>query len=100
MKHLNFIDSSTQVLDLPENDISTGMDFPNRVILYNDETHSFDEVCLQLIKAINCTVEKGDDIAWEVHSKGKAGVYEGDMGECLRVSSILEEIKLHTQIEV
>ncbi|MEJ5286346.1 MAG: ATP-dependent Clp protease adaptor protein ClpS [Candidatus Kapaibacterium sp.] len=78
---------------------STGVTFPARVILFNDDVHTFEEVALQLVKAIHCTYERGLDIAWEVHTKGKACVYEGDIGECLRVSAILEEIALHTQIE-
>lgn len=78
---------------------STGITFPARVILFNDDVHTFDEVAWQLVKAIKCTYDRGMEIAWEVHTKGKACVYEGDIAECLRVSSILEEIALHTQIE-
>lgn len=70
-----------------------------KVILYNDEIHTFDEVIVQLIKAIGCSPEEAESIAWEVHSKGKAKVYEGEMPDCLRVSGILEEIALNTQIE-
>lgn len=78
---------------------STGITFPARVILFNDDFHTFEEVALQLVKAIHCTYERGLEIAWEVHTKGKANVFEGDISECLRVSNILEEIALHTQIE-
>lgn len=78
---------------------STGIDFPARVILFNDDFHTFEEVAEQLVKAIHCTFERGLDIAWEVHTKGKACVFEGNLTECLRVSSILEEIALHTHIE-
>jgi len=35
-----------------------------------------------------------------VHTRGKACVYTGEMPECLRVSHVLEEIALHTQIEM
>ncbi len=78
---------------------STGLSFPARVILFNDDIHTFEEVALQLVKAIHCSYERGMEIAWEVHTRGKACVYEGDISECLRVSTILEEIALHTQIE-
>jgi ATP-dependent Clp protease adaptor protein ClpS len=90
---------STEVLEENEIDVSDGTTFGSKVILFNDEVHSFDDVIMQLMKAINCTPERGEDIAWEVHSKGKALVYQGDMPDCLRVSGILEEIGLHTQIE-
>ena len=78
---------------------STGTTDAAKVILYNDEVHTFEEVIIQLIKAIACSPEEAESIAWEVHSKGKAMVYEGEMPDCLRVSGILEEIALHTQIE-
>ncbi len=78
---------------------STGVTFPARVILFNDDIHTFEEVALQLVKATQCSYERGMEIAWEVHTKGKANVFEGDISECLRVSNILEEIALHTQIE-
>jgi ATP-dependent Clp protease adapter protein ClpS len=81
-------------------DDSIGTDEPAKVILFNDNIHSFDEVISQLIKAIHCDSERAEQIAWEVHTKGKACVYEGEMPECLRVSGVLEEIGLHTQIEM
>ena len=73
---------------------------PAKVILFNDEIHTFDEVILQLMKAIKCTQPKAEGFAWEVHNNGKAVVYTGEMIRCMEVSSILEEIKLMTQIEV
>ena len=71
----------------------------NRVILFNDSIHTFDEVIGQLMKAIRCSEGQAEEIANEVHSKGKAAVYEGELEECLKVSSVLEEIGLHTQVE-
>ena len=78
---------------------SIGTSDAAKVILYNDEVHTFDEVIIQLIKAIACSPEEAEAIAWEVHSKGKAMVYEGEIPDCQRVSGILEEIALHMQIE-
>ena len=85
-----------------ENEVSDGTDIaePAKVILFNDNVHSFDEVIDQLIKAISCSRERAEGYAWEVHSKGKACVYTGEMNQCLRVSHVLEEIALHTQIEL
>jgi ATP-dependent Clp protease adaptor protein ClpS len=70
-----------------------------RVILFNDEWHTFEEVIHQIIKATGCSLDKAEQLTWEVHDSGKAMVFEGDMTDCLRVSGILEEIGLHTQIE-
>jgi ATP-dependent Clp protease adapter protein ClpS len=81
-----------------DNDIKTTE--PAKVILFNDDVHTFDEVIDQLIKAIRCSRSRAEAYAWEVHTRGKAAVFEGPMNECIRVSHILEEIALHTQIEV
>lgn len=73
---------------------------PARVILFNDEVHTFDEVIGQIIKATGCDLTRAEALTWEVHHAGKAMVYEGEMPRCVRVSAVLEEIALMTQIEV
>jgi ATP-dependent Clp protease adaptor protein ClpS len=87
---------------IPEIDVITEEDsdigLASKVILYNDDWHSFDEVILQLIKAINCTFEQARAFAFEVHVKGKSIVFHGQLNQCLKVSSILEEIALNTQV--
>ncbi len=83
---------------LPEFEEDTDIDLAYRVFLFNDDIHTFDEVIIQLIKATQCSFEKARSYAFEVHVKGKAMVFSGSMEECLKVSSILEEIALHTQI--
>ncbi len=88
----------------PRVEIEKGIDVaiqePATVILFNDEVHTFDEVIEQLIKALRCDTAKAEALTWEVHNNGKAAVYTGEMSECLKVNSVLEEIALHTQIEV
>lgn len=75
------------------------LDEPWRVILYNDEIHTFDEVITQLIKATGCTTGRAEELAWKVHTNGKAAVYEGSFEECFRVQGVLREIQLVTEIE-
>jgi ATP-dependent Clp protease adaptor protein ClpS len=79
-----------------DEEISIGLSC--KVMLYNDDWHTFEEVINQLIKAINCSFENARDLTFEVHVKGKALVFTGDMKDCLRVSSVLEEIALNTEI--
>ena len=86
-------------VEVPEIGITDDVTNASKVILFNDEWHTFDEVIDQIIKAVKCNRGKAESLTWEVHSKGKACVYNGDMTQCLKVSSILEEIALHTQIE-
>jgi ATP-dependent Clp protease adaptor protein ClpS len=70
-----------------------------RVVLFNDEEHSFDEVIEQIIKAVGCSRQKAEKHTWEVHTRGRSIVFAGTMPLCLRVSSILEEIALKTEIQ-
>lgn len=88
--------------ELPQIDINkeeeTPVQEPCRVILYNDDWHTFDEVIFQIIKAVGCSFEEARTMTFEVHVKGKCTVFAGSMEECLKVSSVLEEIALHTQI--
>ncbi len=75
------------------------LDDPWKVILYNDEIHSFDEVILQLIKATGCSTEDAARTAWQAHMMGKAMAYQGTFDECFRVQGVLHEIQLVTEIE-
>ena len=88
---------SPQISNLEEEkpDINLG----SRVVLFNDDWHTFEEVIAQIIKATKCSFIEARDKTFEVHVNGKAVVYSGEMADCLRVSGILEEILLHTQIE-
>jgi ATP-dependent Clp protease adaptor protein ClpS len=72
---------------------------PAKVILFNDDVHSFDDVIYQLIKAIRCDLEKAKALTFQVHNSGKAVVFGGELAKCIQVSSVLEEIQLRTQIE-
>lgn len=81
-----------------ETEEETIVGLPMKVILFNDDWHTFDEVIAQLMKAINCTYAKARDYAFEVHVKGKSQIFSGMIQECLKVTSILDEIALNTQI--
>lgn len=79
-------------------DIGTGL--VAKVILFDDDIHTFEEVITQLIKATGCSRSQAEAKTLEVHTRGKSMVYEGELPECLSVSRILEEIALLTQIEM
>jgi ATP-dependent Clp protease adaptor protein ClpS len=81
---------------IEEEEVTIGTE--NRVVLYNDTWHTFEEVIDQLIKATKCNFSQARSFAFEVHVKGKAIVFNGSIKDCLKVSSVLEEIALNTQI--
>ena len=70
-----------------------------RVVLFNDEEHTFDEVIFQIIKAVRCTRVTAEKHTWEVHNSGKSVVFAGGITDCIRVSAVLEEIALKTEIQ-
>ncbi len=92
--------SKPNPLQQEEKEVDVLVEQPARVILFNDEVHSFEEVIGQIIKATGCDTTKAEALTWEVHNAGKAMVFEGVMNECLKVSHVLEEIALNTQIEI
>ncbi|HUI10586.1 MAG TPA: ATP-dependent Clp protease adaptor ClpS [Bacteroidota bacterium] len=91
---------STNPLEQPEQEDEVLTQDPARVILFNDDIHTFDEVIAQLIKATGCARSKAEALAMEVHTNGKAVVFSGELPRCVEVSAVLEEIRLMTQIEV
>lgn len=72
---------------------------PWRVVLYDDDVHTFDDVIVQVVKATGCTPERAARHAWTVHTEGKDCVYTGEFFECLRIQGVLREIELVTEIE-
>jgi len=101
MANTNVIDRPTLTIGIIERtDDGVNTDEPYKVIVYNDETHTFDEVIDQLIKAIKCTRTYASDKDYEIDRVGKAVVYVGQPAKCFEVSDVLDEIKLHVTVEV
>jgi ATP-dependent Clp protease adapter protein ClpS len=84
---------------LIDDDIGTRLGEPWKVILYNDHIHTFDEVILQLQKALKCSAQRAENIAFEAHTRGKAVAFSGEFDECFRVAGVLREIQLIVEIE-
>ena len=72
---------------------------PGRVILYNDDWHTFDDVARQLVKAIACSYEEGERHAFIVHTQGRSMVFAGERGECERVAGVLRQIRLQVEVD-
>lgn len=90
---------NTQEITIAEDKVKIDTSLTGKVILFNDDDHSFVEVINQIIKAINCDAKTATAITFQAHKYGSSIVFSGDFQNCLRVSSILEEIDLITQIE-
>ena len=70
-----------------------------RVILYNDDVHTFEEVILQLQKATGCSEDHAEQVAHEVHTRGLATAYTGEKDPCRRVASVSREIQLQVEVD-
>ena len=70
------------------------------LILFNDSSHDFEEVILQIMKATGYGHNKAESITMEAHNKGRAVVITGELDQCLKAQGVLEEISLRTTIEV
>ena len=88
-------------ISLPDIDSSVegALAKPGRVILYNDDWHSFDDVIDQLIKATGCDEATAEAHAWTVHTQGRAQVFEGARADCERVAGVLREIRLQVEVD-
>lgn len=82
-----------------ETDVEEAINTPWRLILYDDDIHTFDEVISQLMKATGCGLAEAEEMTWKVHNEGKAIVHEGEFEECLKIDSVLKEIQLVTEIK-
>lgn len=72
---------------------------PYNVILFNDESHSMDEVVNQIRKATGYEMEKAMQIMLAAHASGRAVVITTGKERAEHVSVVLEEIRLGTKIE-
>lgn len=87
------------VLEKEDTEEDEEIDTPWRLILYDDDIHTFEEVINQLIKALGCSKAKAEELTYKVHNEGKATVFEGSFEECLKINSVLQEIQLVTEIK-
>ena len=92
-------DSDAEVLEKEEEEEDEALDNPWKLILYDDDIHTFDEVIHQLVKALGCSRGKAEELTYKVHNEGKATVFEGSFEECLKRNSVLQEIQLITEIK-
>ncbi len=75
-----------------------GTEIPSLVLLFNDDVHSFEDVIIQLMKAVGCSALIGYLYALEVHTIGRATVFLGPMIRCLTIAEVLREIDLKVEV--
>ncbi|MVZ65439.1 ATP-dependent Clp protease adaptor ClpS [Sphingobacterium sp. DK4209] len=71
----------------------------NRLILWNDDTNTFDHVIECLMYYLQYGEEEAARIAWTVHNKGKCAILEGTYTEMEVYRKILKSEGLTVSIE-
>jgi ATP-dependent Clp protease adaptor protein ClpS len=89
----------TVALPNRRSDATPGLAPPARVLLYDDDWHTFDDVIMQLMKATACDAATAEAHAWRVHTQGRAVVHQGPRGACERVAQVLREIRLQVEVD-
>lgn len=87
---------SGQLLEEETADVSAGRGW--RVILFNCQCHTFDEVERVLIQATHCSLARARQLSMEVHTKGSAVVYEGPRERCEAVADVIGAIGLLVKV--
>jgi ATP-dependent Clp protease adaptor protein ClpS len=89
----------TVTISKPIEGSQSGVAKPARVILYNDDWHTFDDVIAQLVKAGACDADEAEVHAWRVHTEGRSQVFHGPRKDCERVALVLREIRLQVEVD-
>lgn len=93
------IDVDVEVVEEEKEEEKEKDNTPWRVILFDDDIHTFEEVINQLVKALGCSTSHAEKLTFKVHNEGKAEVFEGSFEECFKVNGVLKEIQLITEIK-
>ncbi len=69
------------------------------VVVYDNETNTYDEVVGILIEATGCTVEEAQLETWEVDHLGRSVVHHADKTECERVAAVIRRIGIEVAVK-
>jgi len=93
-------DQKTGTLEKTKINTDTLFGAPYNVILFNDEEHSFEEVIVQVIKAVKCSPEQAYKYTLEAHKNGETVVFSGSKERCEHIDSILSGPPLNLRTDV
>jgi ATP-dependent Clp protease adaptor protein ClpS len=85
---------------IEETTVSTGDDFGTRVIVYNCDCHSYEQVIELLCRAVpSMTPQRAFELAYLIDHAGSAEVYSGEYKVCEQVAVILAEGGLRVAVQ-
>jgi ATP-dependent Clp protease adapter protein ClpS len=68
------------------------------VIVYNNETNTFDEVTFIIMLATGCPPDEAEMETWEIHHLGKSVVHNASEPECTRIAEIIATIGIRVEV--
>jgi ATP-dependent Clp protease adaptor protein ClpS len=69
-----------------------------KVVIFDNDTNSMNEVVEILMRATGCTEQEAGIEMWEAHTFGRADVHFGKRGECDRAAGIISSIGVKTEV--
>jgi ATP-dependent Clp protease adaptor protein ClpS len=81
-----------------EESVGGGGREPWKVVLFNCDCHTFDEVENVVMKATRCTLSRARQISNEVHHRGSAVVYDGPLERCEAVADVIGSVGLRVKV--
>ncbi len=71
----------------------------HRLILWNDDTNTFEHVIYCLVKYLDYTEKQAEQVAWTVHNEGKCAILEGSWTEMEVYRKILKQEGLTVSVD-
>lgn len=97
---IRFADTETETQTFTLEEILAGIKRDeHQLILWNDDTNTFEHVIYCLVKYLKYSEGEGEKIAWTVHNKGKCTILEGTRTELEVYRKILQREGLTVSVE-
>ena len=80
-------------------EVLSSLKVSHRLILWNDDTNTFEHVIHCLVKYLDYTDKQAERIAWTVHTDGKCIILEGSFTEIEVYRKILQQEGLTVSVE-
>ncbi len=69
-----------------------------KVVIYNNDYNTFDEVMNVLMKATGCDLQEAYIESWETHQYGKAAVHFSNKEECDEAANIIRKVGIRAEV--
>lgn len=87
---------------LPEREVEEIQGTPGgewRVVVFDNDHNTFDEVIGILQIATGCSLEEAEMETWEIHHQGRSIVHYAGEEECRRVAEVIATIGIQVVVE-